>query len=169
METETSSRGWAGNPNSPPLQTTYRRWNRRRGVRFFGWIQEAQRTCTSTVLIPGWDAHMGLQWVSWAIYEKGKGQEMSPTYTEHPKFMDYSLTHGLMENQTHECVDMPFTPLWSVWVSKKRGLGELMGFSLPLPQSLWLKISFVQFFYWLISPLMGFGYKQMLVFSCTSV
>lgn len=79
---------------------------------FTGRSQQARRTCTSTAVIPERGAHLGLQRVSWVIYEKGKG-------TEQPKCVDCSLTHGQVGNQTPECVQTPFHPFLSEWTRKE--------------------------------------------------
>lgn len=51
MEIATLSRGLMGNPNSPSLQTIYRRWNQSRGV--FYWVNAVSyRMCASTMIIP---------------------------------------------------------------------------------------------------------------------
>ena len=52
--------------------------------------------------------------------------------------------HGLQsdswsnaESDSGGWIDIPFTSLRFVWVNMKRSLGEFLGYSLPLPQSLW--------------------------------
>lgn len=148
MEIETLSCGRVGNPDSPSLQTTYRRQNQRRSK--FQWVNPASledmhfhsdnsRKRSSH----GFPVSLLSHW-----WERKRERNESYTTLSNPEFMDNSLTHGLTENQTRECVGIPLTPWWSVWVKKKRGLEEFMVCSLPLPQRQrpWLQISFVQFF-----------------------
>lgn len=98
-----SSRGLMGNPNSPSLQTTHRRWNQSRGM--FHWVNPVSlEDMHFHNDILGREAHMVLHGVSSVIYEKGTGKELSPTTTEKPKCMDYSLTRGQVENQIHAFV-----------------------------------------------------------------
>lgn len=166
MEIETSSCGRVGNPDSPSLQTTHRRQNQRRSG--FQWVNpvsledrhfhsDNSRKRSSH----GFPLSLLSHW-----WERKRERNESCTTLSNPEFMDNSLTHGLTESQTRERVGIRLTPWWSVWVKKKRGLRSswpahchchsVRDFKSPLYS-----------FYWLISPLVGFGYKRMLVFSCT--
>lgn len=126
MEIETLSCGRVGNPDSPSLQTTYRRQNQRRSG--FQWVNpvsledrhfhsDNSRKRSSH----GFPLSLLSHW-----WERKRERNESCTTLSNPKFMDNSLTHGLTESQTRERVGIRLgirlTPWWSVWVKKKRGL-----------------------------------------------
>lgn len=135
VEIATLSRGLMGNPNSPSLQTIYRRWNQSRGV--FYWVNAVSyRMCASTMIISE-EKHT---WFSSESPEsptrKEKGQwVLLPSRSLIPWMVAWLMVKcriRLVSFDKH-----PFTSLWLVSVNVKRSLGEFLGFSLPLPQSLW--------------------------------